>query len=55
MLHLRYSRYAPAEKSVLQAVLDEEFLHEKINNRDVYEDYGSTKDIPEDALRLLKI
>ena len=33
--------------SVLRAVPDEESLRKKINNRDVYVDYGATKDIPE--------
>ena len=30
----------------------EELLRKKINNQDVYLDYGSIEDIPEDALRL---
>ena len=34
------------------AVPDEEFLHKKINNRDLYVDYGSTKDIPDNACSL---
>ena len=33
---------------VLRAVPDEEFLHKKINNRDVNVDYGSAEDIPEE-------
>ena len=35
-----------SERFVLRAVPDKEFLHEKINNRDVYVDYDSTEDIP---------
>ena len=31
---------------------NEGFLHKKINNKDVYEDYGATEDIPEDACSL---
>ena len=31
---------------MLQVVPDEEFLHTKINNKDVYVDYGAKKDIP---------
>ena len=27
-------------------------MHKKINNGEVYVDYGSTEDIPEDAVRL---
>ena len=34
---------------MLRVVPDEEFLHTKINNTDVYVDYGATEDIPEDA------
>ena len=34
---------------MLRVVPDEEFLHTKINNIDVYVDYGATEDIPEDA------
>ena len=34
---------------MLRVVPDEEFLHTKINNKDVYVGYGATKDIPEDA------
>ena len=37
---------------MLPVVPDEEFLHTKINNKDVYVDYGATKDIPEDACSL---
>ena len=33
---------------MLRVVLDEEFLHTKINNKDVYVDYGATEDITED-------
>ena len=33
---------------------DEEFLHTKINNKDVYVDYGATEGIPEDACRQFK-
>ena len=41
-----------SERLVLRAVPNEEFLHNKISNRDVYVYYSSTEDIPEDALRL---
>ena len=34
---------------MLRVVPDEEFLHTKINNKEVYVDYGATEDIPEDA------
>ena len=39
-----------SEGIVLQAAPDEEFLHEKINNRDVYVNYGTEDSIPEVAL-----
>ena len=38
-----------SESLVLRVVLYEEFLHTKINNKDVYVDYGATEDIPDDA------
>ena len=38
-----------SESLALQIVHDEEFLHTKINIKDVYLDYGATEDIPEDA------
>ena len=41
-----------SEKLVLRPVHDEEFLHKKINNKDVHVNYGSTGSIPEDAVRL---
>ena len=41
-----------SERLELRKVPNEEFLHEKINNRDVYEDYGSTEDIQEDKCSL---
>ena len=31
---------------------DEEFLHKKINNKDIHMDYGATENIPEDACSL---
>ena len=34
-----------SESLVLRVVLYEEFLHTKINNKDVYVDYGATEDI----------
>ena len=37
---------------MLRAVPDKEFLHKKINNRDVYVDYDSTEVIPEDTCSL---
>ena len=37
-----------SDRFVLRAVPDEEFLHKKISNRDVYVDYGSIEDIPEE-------
>ena len=36
-----------SESLVLRVVPDEEFLHTKINNKDVYVDYGATEDIPD--------
>ena len=36
------------ERLVLRAVPDEDFLHKKINNRDIYVDYGSTENISEE-------
>ena len=41
-----------SESLVLRLCPDKEFLHTKINNKDVYVDYGATKDIPEDACSL---
>ena len=41
-----------SERLVPRAICEEEFLHKKINNGDVYLDYCSTEDIPEDALRM---
>ena len=37
---------------MLRVVPDEDFLHTKINNKDVYVNYGATEDIPEDAFSL---
>ena len=37
---------------MLRVVPDEEFLHTKINNKDVYVNYGVTGDIPGDACSL---
>ena len=31
---------------MLGVVFDEEFLHTKINNKDVFVDYGATEDTP---------
>ena len=41
-----------SERPVLRPVPDEEFLYKTINNRDMYVDYGSTENIPEDACSL---
>ena len=41
-----------SERLVLWEAPDKEFLNKKINNREVYVDYGSTENIPEGALRL---
>ena len=41
-----------SESLVLRVVLYEEFLHTKINNKDVYVDYGVIEDIPEDGRSL---
>ena len=41
-----------SERLVLRALPHEEFLYKKINNRDVFADYGFTEDIPEDACSL---
>ena len=40
------------EGLVLRAVPEEEFLHKKIKNKDVYVEYGGTEDISEDAWSL---
>ena len=45
-------RWNDSERLLLRAVPDEEFLYKNINNRDIYVDYGSTEDIPEDAYSL---
>ena len=37
-----------SESLVLRVVPGEEFLHVKLNNKDVYVDYGATEDIPEE-------
>ena len=37
---------------MLRGVPDEEFLLTKINNKDGYEDYGATEDVPKDACSL---
>ena len=37
---------------VLRVLADEDFLHTKINNKDVYMDYGATEDTPNDACSL---
>ena len=34
---------------MLQVAPDEEFLHTKIKNKDIYVDYGATEDIPVDT------
>ena len=34
---------------MLRVVRDKELLHAKVNNKDVYVDYGATEDISEDA------
>ena len=40
---------------MLRVVSDKEFLHtKKINNKDVYVDYGATEDIPENACSLFQ-
>ena len=41
-----------SESLILRAIPDKEFQHMKVNNRDVYLDYSSREDIPEDTLRL---
>ena len=41
-----------SESLVLRVVPVEVFLHTKINNKEVYVDYGATEDIPEDACSL---
>ena len=43
-----------SENFVLQVVPDKEFLHTKINNKDVYVEYGATEDIPEDACSFIR-
>ena len=42
-----------SERLVLRAVPSKELLHEKINNKDVYVDYGSTKNIPQKIFHIL--
>ena len=37
---------------MLRVVRDKELLHTKVNNKDVYADYGATEDISEDACSL---
>ena len=37
---------------MLRVFADEEFLHNKRNNKSVYVDYGATEDIPEIACSL---
>ena len=39
-------------KQASKILVGEEFLHMKINNKDVYLDYRATADIPEDACSL---
>ena len=34
---------------MLQVAPNEEFLHTKIKNKDIYVDYGATEDIPVDT------
>ena len=41
-----------SEHLVLRVVPDEEFLHTKINNKNVYVYYGATENIPEDRCSL---
>ena len=38
-----------SESLVLRVVSNEEFMHTKIKNKDVYVDYGATEDIAEDT------
>ena len=38
-----------SESLVLRVVPNEEFLHTKIKNKDVYVDHGATEDMPEDT------
>ena len=37
---------------MLRVVCDKELLDAKVNNKDVYVDYGATEDISEDACNL---
>ena len=37
---------------MLRVVPNEQFLHTKVNIKDVYVDYGATEDTPEDACSL---
>lgn len=43
------SGWKDSERVAVRVVPDEEFLYKKINNRDLYMDYGSKEDIPENA------
>ena len=36
-------------KKKFEDFVNEEFLHKMLNNKDVYADYGATKNISEDA------
>ena len=46
-------RYIVTYRKKLEEVafVEEEFLHRKISNKDVYVDYGAMADIPEDAVK----
>ena len=41
-----------SECLVLRVVSDEEFLHNKVKNKDLYVFYGATEDIPKDTCSL---
>ena len=45
--------YIVAYRKKLEEVVfvQEEFLHKKLSNKDVYVDYGAMADIPEDAVK----
>ena len=39
-------------RKIQRGLYYEQFLHKKVNNKDVYVDYGATEDIEEDARSL---
>ena len=51
-IQLLQSYVATYRKKLQEGVfVEEQFLYEKISNKDVYVDYGTTADIPRDAVK----